>query len=185
MFQDDGIACHDGRDNRVHRDQIGIVPRGDGEHDAKRLAPHPAAETFLRPCVDVGECFLGNRDHVAGAFFEAAQLACAIGDGAAHLPGKLRYDLVSHGKESVDEAQTKRRTLGDGNELPCRLCRFRSRQRAVYFCPSGQRALGIDAPIDRRDDFQNFTHPRSNPLISSQSVTRRSYSCCSQRPVWR
>ena len=53
MFQDHGVARHERRHDAVYGDQVWIVPRGDRQHDAERLATDEARETSLWPNIDI------------------------------------------------------------------------------------------------------------------------------------
>ncbi len=87
------IARHQRRDDRIHRGQIRIIPRRDGEHDAERLAPHIAPETLLGRRLNRRQRTFGDGHHIAGAFLEAAHFGAAVFHWPAHLPGKFRADF--------------------------------------------------------------------------------------------
>ena len=101
-FENDGIARHQRRDDRIHRRQIRIIPGRDSEHDAGRIAPDIALEAVFRGRHDRRQRLFGDADHVAGAFLETAELAAGIFDRPAHLPGQFRRDLGAHRQHGID-----------------------------------------------------------------------------------
>jgi hypothetical protein len=75
MLEDHSVARHERGHDAVHGDQVRIVPGGDREHHAQRLAADEAREPGLRPHVDVVQGAGGGVDHEARAFQRAAHLA--------------------------------------------------------------------------------------------------------------
>ena len=111
VLQHHRIARHDRRHDAVHRDEIRVIPRGDGEHDAERLAAHEAREVRLRAGVDVRERLRRDVDHVARALERAAHFVRRVADRAAHLPRELERDGIAPRFERVAEAAADRCTL--------------------------------------------------------------------------
>ncbi len=104
MLENDSVAGHQCRHDAVHRDEIRIVPGGDRQHDAERLAANEAREVFFRTGVDVGERCRRDRDHVTRAFERAAHFVGRVAARPAHLPRQLVRDLVALRFERVAEA---------------------------------------------------------------------------------
>ena len=150
MFENHGVACHQGGHDRVDCGEIGIVPGRDDEHEAERLARHEAAELILGAGFDESER-LRDRDHMAGPLLEAAQLACAVADRTAHLPSELGHDLVAHGKHGVDGREAEPGSLGDRRPPPVAPRGAGHRQRRFDLGAAVRLPLRIDASIDRRD----------------------------------
>ena len=122
--------------HRVHRGEVGIVPRRQHQHYAERLAPDEAAEALLRPGIEVGQRLRRDRDHVARTLLEAAHLAGRLADRPAHLPGDLLGDLLLAGHESVDEAGDDGGALGERHVLPLRLRRSRRAPACAWISAS-------------------------------------------------
>ncbi|MOA04921.1 hypothetical protein D3C78_1244940 [compost metagenome] len=101
MLEDHAVAGHQRRDDRVHRRQIGVVPRRDHQHRAQRLALDVAPKTRHRLRLYIGQRLRRDGDHVPGAFGKTAQFASAIAHRATHLPGQFRHDVGLHRQHRV------------------------------------------------------------------------------------
>ena len=130
VLQHHGVAGHERGHHRVHRGEIGVVPRRQHQHHAERLAADEAAEAVLRPGIEVRQCLRCDRHHVARTLLEAAHLAGRLADRPAHLPGDLLGDLLLACDECVDEARHDRGALGERHLLPLCLRRPRALQHA-------------------------------------------------------
>ena len=95
MLEHDHVAGHQRRHDAVDGDQVRVVPGGDREHDAERLASQEAPEPLLRPDVDVRERLGRDRDHVPCTLERAAHLVRPVADGSPHLPGEFLRDGVA------------------------------------------------------------------------------------------
>ncbi|MCY1239334.1 hypothetical protein D9M72_521250 [compost metagenome] len=101
MFDDDGVAGHQRRGDRVDRGHVRIVPRRDDEDDAMRLARDAALEAVALLDHQRLQRSGGDRGDIVRALVEAFELA-AVAHRPAHLPGKLRHHLVDHFIEAGD-----------------------------------------------------------------------------------
>ena len=152
MLQQHRVARHQRRYHAVDRDQVGIIPGRDREHDAERLAPQEAAESVLRPRVDVGERIGGDGDHVARALERAAHFAGRVVDRPAHLPGQLGRDLAACPPRSASQkARQIRARSATGVQPPAPLRLARLRERRVDRGIGCEFALAIHRAVDRAD----------------------------------
>ena len=167
VLQHHRVAGHDRGHHRVHRGEIGVVPRRQHQYHTERLAANEAAEALLRACIEVGQCLRCDRHHVACTLFEAAHLAGRLADRPAHLPGDLLGDLLLAADERSYKARDDRGTLGERHVLPFRLRRARALQRAPDLRVRREWPLDVDPAVDRGDGFLGFGH------ISIKSSPRR------------
>ena len=130
MLQDHRVAGHQCRHDAVHRDEIRIVPGGDREHDAERLAADEAREVLLRPRIDVGERVGRDRDHVARALERAAHFVRRVADRPAHLPRQLERDLVALALRTRRRSGCRMRARSATETLRQARCAVRARSSA-------------------------------------------------------
>lgn len=173
MLQDDDVACHERWHDAVHRDEIGVVPRRDRQHDAERLAADEAFEVLFRTSVDVSKHLRRDRDHVARALERAADLVRRVAARAAHLPRQLARDLLALRFEQIAEAVEDARTLGNGNRAPGALRDSRPIERAFDLRRLRQRALDVDAVVDWGDDFEHGRWSRAEARPTSEWAVGR------------
>jgi len=106
----------------------------------------------------IGQGSFRDADHVPRALFKAAQLAGAIADGPAHLPGKLRNNFIPHGQHGIDSGGAESRAVLQGNALPFFLrCVGRGKRSRNFFFGS-HRAAGIELAVYRRETLDCFNH---------------------------
>jgi hypothetical protein len=148
MFQDDGVARHEGRHHAVDRDQVRIVPGGDGEHHAQRFTSHETREVFLRPDVDVAERLRRDLDHMTRAFESAAHFVRRVARRPPHLPSQLCGNLLALGFEGIAEPVQNRGAIRDGDFAPRALRHACAIQRHIDVGGARQRALDVNAVID-------------------------------------
>ena len=134
VLQQHGVAGEERGDDGIERRQIGVVPRRDHQHHARRRALDHAAEAGLLRR-DIGfQRFVGEFDQRFGALDEAAHFA-AVTHRAPHLERKLWNDIVVHPLHGGDEIGHLRLAVGERDRRPfalraARLLAGRPRLRA-------------------------------------------------------
>ena len=149
MLEHHRVAGHERRHHAVHGDQVRVVPRGDGEDHAQRLAPHEAREILLGAGVEIRERLRRDGDHVARALERAAHFVGRVTRGPAHLPGELFGDLRAALLELVAEAREDRGAFGERRIAPVDEGVARRAQGFVDLLRGRERALDVDAPVHR------------------------------------
>ena len=149
VLEDDAVACHQRRNDRVDGGQVGIVPRRDDQHGAERLALDQAPETSLRARIDRLQRFGSDGDHVARALLEAAQFTGAVAHRPAHLPCQFRHDFVAHRQHRIDRVAAECGAFGQRAPLPLRLRLGGCAQGMVDLCRAGAASFNVDQSIDR------------------------------------
>ena len=113
------VARQQGRYQRVHGAQVGVVPRGDDQHRAQRVAADELLESLRRIDWNVGEPLAGDRDHVPRPLLEAApDLVAAVPHRAAHLVCQLDRDLVGDGLHVDDHPLAQSLPLAERHRPP-------------------------------------------------------------------
>ena len=158
MFQHNGIARHQGGNDRVHRREIGIVPRRNGEHHAPWFTGDKAREAFLCGRRVRRQRAFRNGDHVPRPLFKATKFARPITDGTPHLPGKLRHDLVLHRQHGINSSGTIGGALLEGHALPLFLRRVGCRKSRRYVLLGSNAAACIELAINRGKTLDRFSH---------------------------
>ena len=149
VFEDDGVAGHQRRDNRVDGGEVGVIPGRDHQYRAQWFTFDQPAKTGDGRGFNRCQGLWGNGDHVPRALFETPQLTCAEAHWPAHLPGQLRDDLVSHGQHRVHRRAAKSRAFAQWPAFPLRLGGAGIRQGLFDLCRIGILALGVNPAIDR------------------------------------
>jgi hypothetical protein len=127
VLEDDRVAGHQRRRDRVDRGHVGVVPRRDDQHDAVWRALDLAAEGIA--VLDTSGASAPRRSrHVGHAFVEAAILA-AIADRPAHLVRQLSAIRRSLADDLVG-AQHQRNALVNGRAAQAS-CAHRARSAAA------------------------------------------------------
>ncbi|MDT4860293.1 hypothetical protein FQZ97_948450 [compost metagenome] len=162
MFEKNGIACHQCRDDGVDGSEIRIIPRRNDHNNAKRNVLYITAETILL-CRHIRfQHFFGDVDHILAAFLHAA-IFTAIARWAAHLPGNFRNDCLLHCGKCIQCRTTIAGPFCDARcgpsdlRLPC--CSDCSVDRGV----TRIRTLRINRAINWGDDLGCAAH-RAVPL---------------------
>jgi hypothetical protein len=158
VLEDHRVAGHERRHDGVDRGEVRVVPGRHDEDQAERIAPDEAGEAFFRIGRHVGQGLRRGGDHVARALLEAADLARALADRPAHLPGDLLGDLGLPGDEGVDRLAQQGLALGERHVLPGGLRLARALDRGLDLGVRRQRPFDIDAAVGRRDAFQFVAH---------------------------
>jgi hypothetical protein len=86
VFKYHGIACHDGRDDRVDRGKIRVIPGRYDIYDAERNAPDKAVETSEGGWSDVDEAVCRSGDHGACTLRTPTDFAWGLRYRPADLP---------------------------------------------------------------------------------------------------
>ncbi len=152
------VAGEDRRQNGVQRGHVGEVPGRQIEHNAQRLAADEALEAFLRSDVDIGQHPRRDIDHVAGALLEAAHLARPVADRPSHLPGEQFRHARRVGHHRIGEGGHRCGSARRPARPPVALRGAGALQRGEHGLVIGERTLGIDRAVDRRDDAQSCVH---------------------------
>jgi len=148
MFQNNRIARHERRGDRVNRRHVGVVPGRHDEDDAMRLALDPALELVTLFDDKRRQRIGSDRGDIVGALVEALVFA-AITDRAAHLPGKLGHDDVGHFIEPCDALQHQLNTVFQRALCPGLLRLARTRNGLFRRLQRKRRALGVNRSVDR------------------------------------
>ena len=143
-------AGHHRVDGREVRDSSKARPPHDAE---RRTLDHAARSPGLLPGIDRRERRGGDRQHVARALLEAADLAGRVPDRPAHLPADLAGDLGRLRDEGIDGAAEQRRALRERMVGPVPLRRPREVERAVNRGTVAQYSVDVHAAVDRAVSF--------------------------------
>ena len=177
VFEDHCIPGDQSRGHGVDRSHIGVVPWcHDQDHPMWNALDHAAKGVAVFD-LNRGKRVFRDFRHVGCAFVEPAKLP-AIADGAAHLMGQFRNDLVVHRAHVCDALLHQRNPLLQRQGRPGGLrCLRRSYGRAGSITAEGF-PFGVNRSVNRRDTSYH-AHALSKPRAISQSVTTRSNSSCS------
>src|SRR5688572_1689802 len=118
MLEQHHVAREDRRYDAVYCDQVRVVPRRHGQHDAQRLAAEKTRKAVLAADVDIRDRFRPDLDHVPRTLEGSADLVRRVTDRPTHLPAKLGGDRVAAGLEGGAEARQDGGTLADRHRAP-------------------------------------------------------------------
>ena len=150
MLQHHGVAGDQRRHDGVDRGQERVVPGGDDEDQAERLARQGAAEAVAVLDHHRGQRGFGDPGHVGGALAHAAHLA-AVADRPAHLPGELGDEIGVDPVEPRHALADQLDPLGERPRRPALLRGARGGEPGADAVGRLQRAGGVDAAVHRRD----------------------------------
>ncbi len=108
MLQDHCIPRHQRRNDRIHRCQVGVVPRRDDENHAQGLMPNEAGEAVFFLGLGIMQDVRRDGDHVPGTFLQPLDFTGGVADRPAHLPGNLFGDSVHGGDHGIDRTSANR-----------------------------------------------------------------------------
>ena len=184
VLEHDRVARQQRRHDRVDGAQVRVVPRGDHQHRAQRIAADELLEALGSVDRDVGEPLAGDRDHVPRPLLEAApDLVAAVPHGAAHLVRQLDRDLV--GDRPPCRRPSARTSPADRRAASTATRARGVGGRASTASSSSRRhggALGVHRTVDRRHDLlhrhgcrlRSRAFGRSGAALESAHRTRRS-----------
>jgi len=173
VLEDDAIAGHECRDDRVDRGQVGIIPRCDDQHGTQRLAFYLSLEAGFWAGIDRRQRFRRDGDHVARTLFETAQFSGAIAHRAAHLPGQLGHDFVAHGDHRIYRRRTKSSSLGQRPAFPFQLRLVRGSQRSLDVRWLGSLPLCVDQSVNGGNQLDRSAHVVLSTVQSRAGVPNR------------
>ncbi|KAG0922160.1 hypothetical protein G6F32_014790 [Rhizopus arrhizus] len=158
VLQDDGVACHQGRDDAVHGRQQRVVPRRDGQGNADGFTADEAGEARLVGHADGRQRRVGDRDHMARTRFKASDFARRVAQGASHLDRDGPRDLVLGRDETVDRRRHDAPPFAHAQRLPGGV-----RGLGLGQCLGDLRFAGIGAahdlaPVDGTDGDEFLGH---------------------------
>ena len=152
MLEQHRIAGRQSRDDAVHRGEVGIVPGRDDEHQSQRFVADEPREARLRLAHAVGQRPWRHLQHVAGALLQAPDLAGALRDRPAHLPGDLGRQLVAlRHQQARPPGPAPRSAARPGLPASAADACPGALQRRCHLGPGGKRTLDQDTAVDRRD----------------------------------
>ncbi len=154
MLDDDRIASHQRRSDRVDCRHVGVVPRRDDEDDAMRLALYAARKGGAPLDLDRRQRLCGHACDIVRALVETLELA-AIANGAAHLPCQFRHDLVHHLVQARNALHHQLNAILQRALGPVLLRPARASDRFAGSFQRTGRTFGIDRTIYRRDTLDH------------------------------
>ena len=173
MFQNHRITGQKSRGNRIHGNQIGVIPRRNNQHNAQRAAADMAVKSGLFRQHNIGQSGFGTLGHMACALAIAIYFTAPKTHGSTHHARQFRHKLgflcAEMGEHSVDN----RFAVSDIGALPMFLGFLRRRQRLFNLSAVGQLAGCKDLPVNRADNINPvlvklvLVHGVSAPLRSS------------------
>ncbi|MCY1438862.1 hypothetical protein D9M71_550780 [compost metagenome] len=158
VLEQHAVARQQGRQHRVDRGEIRVIPRRDDQRQAQGLAADQPGETGLVRQPDIGQGLFGDVGHVAGALDEAANLSRRVANGPAHHPAELFGQLRLANGEGGYGAAGNGGALGHRGAFPGVACRIGPRHCRGNLRSRSPGPLDIDGIVDGRAALQQVDH---------------------------
>ena len=118
VLQQDRVARHQRRHDRVDRGEVGEVPGSQHQHQSQGGTLHEPAKARLFGGLHRGKRLRGHGKHAPGTGCKPGDLMGGMGNGAADLPGQLLGRLWPHGHERIHHGCHRCHAVHQGHLAP-------------------------------------------------------------------